>query len=228
MLRIEGVDYYGTCRPAGDTARDYLEFYPLDFRTLAVAVGDTTADNEDTAFMNMAVRAFLREFAGTHRDPAHLVEALNRTACEICPGNFWATLFYTVIDPPHRQLRYVNAGHEPAVLVRVGSGKVELLGNTGTVVGLTARASYRQRAVRLEPGDVFIVLTDGIVDTDIVPRIVFENPRARARDLARWILDATDGRTQDDDRTVSVVRMLSAAERPLFEASADELALAAA
>ena len=228
MLRIEGLDYYGTSRPAGDIGRDYLEFTPLDFRRLALALGDTSGDDASRSLMNTALRTFVREFAGAFLTLPQMVEALNRTTCGMCPDDFWATLFYAAVDPVRRQLQYVSAGHEPAILVRAEAGRVQLLESTGTVLGLTGRTAYRERTLKIGPGDVLVAVSDGIVEIEKVLEVVLENPALRARDLAMKILETSAGSRQADDRTVAVVRMLNAAERPLFEASTAELALVAA
>ena len=237
--RTLGLDYYGTCRPAGDVGRDFFEFIPLDAGKLVVSVGDVAGDDVSAALMNSGLRTFLREFTGSRfAGIARLVEALNRTTCEICPEEFWATLFYAEIDPLRHQLQYVNAGHEPALLVHVEAGRVHRLESTGAVLGLTSRAGYRQRSVKMEPGDVLVVFTDGILepaedqerqlrDTNILD-IMRSYPHSSAHELVARILDAADRSRQEDDRTVAVVRLLCAVERPLFEAHAAELAFAAA
>jgi phosphoserine phosphatase RsbU/P len=189
--------------------------------------------------MNSGLRAFLREFTGSRfAGISQLVEALNRTTCEICPEEFWATLFYAEIDPLRHRLQYVNAGHEPALLVRVQAGRVHRLESTGTVLGLTSRTGYRQRFVKMEPGDVLVAFTDGVLEpaedrerqlreTNILD-IMRSHPHASAHELVARIMDAADRSRQEDDRTVAVVRLLCAARRPLFEARAAELAFAAA
>src|SRR5207249_8171666 len=66
------------------------------------------------------------------------------------------------INPVIQQLRYINAGHEPALLVRKASGRVHRLERTGAVLGLTRRDRYRERAVLMQPGDVLVIFSDGI------------------------------------------------------------------
>ena len=78
-------------------------------------------------------------------------------------GSF-VTLFYAVIDPPHRRMLYVNAGHTPPVLLRA-NGEVELLEEGGVPLGLFAAPKYFEGHVVLEDGDLLALYTDGVVET---------------------------------------------------------------
>jgi sigma-B regulation protein RsbU (phosphoserine phosphatase) len=95
---------------------------------------------------------------------ASVVEEVNPAVHQTSPENFHATLFYAHFDPLHRQLRYVSAGHEPALLLRRRTGCVHRLESTGTVLGLTDRSRFGRRDLSIEAGDVLVAYTDGITD----------------------------------------------------------------
>jgi len=79
--------------------------------------------------------------------------------------NRYATFFYAQYEPATRALAYVNAGHNPPMLLRNGNGNQEVLRLDeagGVVVGLLPDFPYQQASVKLEPGDVLIGFTDGI------------------------------------------------------------------
>jgi sigma-B regulation protein RsbU (phosphoserine phosphatase) len=147
-----------------------------------------------------------------------------------------------LIDPGRRQLRYVSAGHEPALLFRPRSGRLRRLESTGTVLGLTARSKFREKTVLLEPGDVLVALTDGITDAadprgnefreEGVLRILEQHPDAGAVELSGRIMEAVDSfrprSASADDRTVAVVRMIAAAAKGPLIRRAKDLAFAAA
>jgi sigma-B regulation protein RsbU (phosphoserine phosphatase) len=170
-----------------------------------------------------------------------VVRELNHAAWLASPDNFYATLFYAYLDPLRRELQYVSAGHESALLVRRRKGRVHRLDSTGTVLGLSERTVYGHRTMPLEPGDLLIAHTDGITEAcDAEGRefgekglldVVARYPDARARDLAGEILEAIDRYAVSgepaDDRTVVVVRFQSAAERSVFD-PIGAMALAAA
>lgn len=240
LPRIRGLDYHGECRAAGAVGRDFFDFPSPSEQGLGVAVGDLSALGAGSAIMLSGMQALLRGLT-SHGcgDISGMVEELNRALHRTSPGDFYATLFYAHVDPVRRELHYVNAGHEPALLIRQ-AGRVYQLGSTGTVLGLTSRSAYGRRTVPLEPGDVLVAYTDGVAEaadaegrefgSHGVLRVVRGHPFAKAADLARGILTAADRFTADsvpaDDRTVAVVRFTGEAGKDLLESEACELTAA--
>jgi hypothetical protein len=240
--QIEGLDYFGATQPAEETTGDFFDLVPLPEPGLLVSVGDVSRHGTGASIIMSGLQAFLRALATGRGALPELVQGLNRSICDISPENFYATLFYGRIDLPLRQLTYVSAGHEPALLFHAKSRRLRRLERTGTVLGLTARAVYRQQTVSLEPGDTLVAFTDGVTEaTDArgrefhekgVRRVLEDYPTADAKELSARILEAVEdfgeGGKPADDRTVVVVRAVDATvSRPLAEQSA-ELAFAAA
>ena len=173
---------------------------------------------------------------------AGLVEELNRVACQAAPDNIYVTLFYAHVDPRRREVRYVNAGHEPALLLRKRTGRAQRLESTGTVLGLTGRTVYEQRTIGMDPGDVLAAFTDGVTEaTDAEGRewsesgvlnVLRRRKDVRSAELVAEILESA-GRFADpvsraDDRTAVVLRSTGPAEHLLQEEEVTELAFAAA
>src|SRR5262249_48363757 len=159
-----GLDYYGECQPAGDIGGDFFDFIPLGEHTLAASVGDVSGKDVGAAIMMSGLQAFLRSLTGGCECASSVVRALNRTVCDICPDNFFATLFYAHIDALNRRLQYVSAGHEPALIVKEDGCRAERLEGTGAVLGLTNRTVYTHRTVQLDPGDMLVAFTDGVTE----------------------------------------------------------------
>ena len=240
---VRGLDYYGECQPAGDVVGDFYDFIPLGQHALAVSIGDVSGKGVSAAIMMSALQTSLRGMTcDGSGDAADVVRTLNRTVCDICPDNFFATLFYAHVDSRSRCLRYVSAGHPAALIVRSEGNRVERLESTGAVLGLTGRSIYTQRSVLLEPGDLLVAFTDGVAEAmderggewrdDGVLAAVRRHPGARASEVVRRIRDAVERFTchtgQTDDRTVLAVRFKGTAEAGLFKVSAAEFACAAA
>jgi sigma-B regulation protein RsbU (phosphoserine phosphatase) len=224
-----GLDYYGECRPARETAWDFFEFIPVDHQNLVCSLGHISGSGVSAAFTMASLQAFLRSLTRHHSGNfAGVVRDLNRAIYEIAPDSFYASLFYAWIDPELAQLHYVSAGHGPVLLIRPGEPHVRRLENTGTVLGLSLRVDFRQRTVDLEPGDLLLAMTDGVMDLlreREVVEIVDRGATMRPVDLVRHVLDAARG---PEDRTALAVRLQKGTERPLFEVEAAELACAAA
>ncbi len=99
-----------------------------------------------------------------------LVARMNEFVYRSTPSSKYATFFYARLDRQCRQLRYVNAGHNPPYLLRAGrpSGAesalpvIEELSTGGTVVGMFPEMGYEEGSVELGPGDVLLAYTDGV------------------------------------------------------------------
>jgi phosphoserine phosphatase RsbU/P len=74
------------------------------------------------------------------------------------------TFFYSELDPHTHELVYINAGHNSPMLVHA-SGRVERLDVGGFPVGITPDGEYREGRVRLEPGDVLAIYSDGVTES---------------------------------------------------------------
>ena len=224
LPRIAGLDYYGECRQAAEVGGDFFDFVPLENKRLAASAGDVSGHGVSAAILMSGLQAYLRSFTNeSPADPVEVIHRLNRTVYDISPDNFFATLFYAQVDPSCGLLEYVNAGHEPALLVR-GRGVIERLDATGTVLGLSPEAHFERKRVAVRPGDILVAFTDGITEaTDIdgralreagVVNVIQHHSDERATDLVWRIEEAADRYCvhQDDDRTVIVVRFTGTGE----------------
>ncbi len=227
--RIDGLEYYGESRPACQIGGDFFDFQVTRSRSLLASVGDVTGHGVSSALLMSAIQIFLR---GVNREESSelttSVESLNRCLYEISPDNLYATLFYARVDPIQRKLHYVNAGHEPALLLRSRVGRVVRLDATGTVIGAFGKIICSERDLPLEPGDVLVVFTDGVPEAvngegrELGERglleIIETHADASPAGLVSHILDAVNAFTNSagpvDDQTVSAIRFDEAAPMP--------------
>jgi phosphoserine phosphatase RsbU/P len=108
------------------------------------------------------VQASLRSLAETNgASLAGLAAKMNQLLYRSTGPNSYATFFYAQLDEATRELRYVNAGHNPPYLVRRDGGLEELSAG-GLIIGLFPAARYEEASVRLHSGDVLIAFTDGV------------------------------------------------------------------
>ena len=96
--------------------------------------------------------------------PPEVAARMNHFLYRSTGPNSYATFFYGRIAEDSRELRYVNAGHNPPMLLRAGSGGIETLTAGGVIVGMFPRAQYEEEVVPLHSGDVLIVYTDGVTE----------------------------------------------------------------
>jgi sigma-B regulation protein RsbU (phosphoserine phosphatase) len=221
---IDTLDYSGRCRQVNDLGGDCYDLVPFAESGLAFAVGDASGKGLPAALMISNVQSSLRTaalFAGN--DGAALLEAVNRQVYESSLEDRYATLFYGVFDGMRNTLRYVNAGHNPPLIIRTG-GSILWLETGGSPVGMFPDWEYDEGEVQLYPGDILVAYTDGVVEAanpmgeewgeERLRRAVAESRGRSADDIVHTIFRAMDdfsGGCQADDATVVVLRVRSSA-----------------
>lgn len=223
---VPGLDYCGACRPALGVGGDYYDFLALPGDRLGLALGDVSGKGIAAALMMASLQASLRAEAsrGTE-DLASLMTKVNRMLYEASTANRYATFFYAQYETATRRLTYVNAGHNPPVLLRGrGHREVRRFEVGGLVVGLLKDVAFSQESIVLAPGDVLVAYTDGVseamnpADEEWGEEKLIETIQAcdglSARDTLARIMAGADhfaaGAKQHDDMTLTVIRVLPA------------------
>ncbi|HZH90088.1 MAG TPA: SpoIIE family protein phosphatase [Pyrinomonadaceae bacterium] len=148
-----------------------------------------------------------------------MAASINEQLCHSTDSNRFATLFIALYDDNTRRLRYTNAGHNDALLIRAG-GAIEHLTEGGTVLGAFEWARYTEASATLERGDVLVIYSDGISEADNprgaeytehrLAHLVRKNRDKTADELRRLIFtevdDWTGGQERDDDQTVVIIK----------------------
>ena len=163
---VPGLDYCGQCRPAREVGGDYYDFLALPGGRLGIAIGDVSGKGVGAALMMASLEASLRALASVVDDPAELMERVNSLVYQASSSNRYATLFYAQYDPANRRLSYVNAGHNPPVVLRncAGSCQVLRLETGGPVIGLLPHR-YERGVFSHEAGDLVVLFTDGVSES---------------------------------------------------------------
>lgn len=217
---IDTLSYSARCRQVGELGGDCYDFVPLPHNRLALAVGDASGKGLAAALMISNVQSSLRTAASfTESDGAAVLGAVNRQVYASSLADRYATLFYGVFDGATRTLRYVNAGHNPPMLIR-RDRSIIWFETGGAPVGMFPDWTYEESAVQLNPGDLVLAYTDGVVEAvnpadeewgvEGLRRAAAESDEQCADDMVHAIFASMDefsrGR-QTDDATVMVLRV---------------------
>jgi phosphoserine phosphatase RsbU/P len=213
------LDLSGFNLPCRTVGGDYYGFVKYPSGRVGLALGDVSGKGMPAALMVMAFDARLRVLAEDEESPERLITRLNKITCANCPSNRFITFFYGVADPASGELAFANAGHNPPFVVRA-SGEVESLNGGGPVLGIVPFAPYKQERMRLDPGDVLVIYSDGVTEANNVSeeefgeeRLVEVLRRNRGKPagvIVNAIMEAlgkfTMGAPQGDDITLVVAR----------------------
>jgi serine phosphatase RsbU (regulator of sigma subunit) len=154
-------------QPARGIGGDYYDFLSLSGGRWGIAIGDVCGKGIGAALLMASLQASLRAQAlHPHLDLAALIGGVNRLVHESSPTEFFASLFYAEYEPASRMLRYVNAGHNPPIIVRPRTQCSELfhLRAQAVPIGIYAEAQFEATRFQLEDDDILVAYTDGITE----------------------------------------------------------------
>lgn len=211
-------------QPAHEVGGDYYDFLPLPEGRWGIAIGDVSGKGIGAALIMASLQASLRAQAlHPHLDLSALVGDVNRLVFESSPTNFFASLFYAEYEPATRVLTYVNAGHNPPIILRTStrSSKLLHLKSAGIPIGIAPDSRFPSRTFQLEIDDVLVAYTDGITEaenpesefwgqkrlntvlTSSTSKTVEEIMHAILGEVAVFV----DGHPQHDDMTLVVLQV---------------------
>ena len=224
---IAGLDYFGAYRPALAVGGDYYDFLELPQNKFGIAIGDISGKGIGASLMMASLQASLRGQAIHFKsDLAGLMKQINSLVYEVSTSNRYATFFFAQYEPSTGKLVYVNAGHNPLVVVRRKDEGFEVLRleEGGAVVGMlpSMLVNYKQGEIELRKGDLLVGFTDGISEAmnpaeeewseeQMIEAIKaqFDLPAAEMLPyLVKCADDFASGAKQHDDMTLIIVRVI--------------------
>lgn len=197
---------------------DFYDLIPLSDKILGVAVADVSGHGLPAALLVRDIHMGLRMGLSRDLKIQRVIERLDDIIHQSTLTSRFVSMFYGELSPSGTFI-YVNAGHPPPIYL-ASSGEVERLSEGGSVLGPIPDATYDRGFVRLSPGDVVVLYTDGVVEAENaagkpfgVDRLI-DTVRRHRRDPAKEIVQAvcdalaefTGDTPRQDDRTVVVVR----------------------
>jgi sigma-B regulation protein RsbU (phosphoserine phosphatase) len=214
-------DLAAACRPARVVSGDYCDLLDLGGGQIAVALGDVAGKGFGPALVMAGLRALVHAWL-PHRmaDLAGLLRKLNAYLLATTPDDMFVTLFLAVLDVSAGRLRYVNAGHVPPLVLAGPEAEPLCLSASGPVLGVLPDASFAEHRVRLKPGSLLAVFSDGITEARDRAGQMFHQRRVAealrqgwggtARHTLALLLQAVEafaqGREQADDISAILLR----------------------
>jgi sigma-B regulation protein RsbU (phosphoserine phosphatase) len=162
--QIAGWEFATLWQPAREVAGDYYDFISGLQDGIGLVIGDVTDKGMPASlFMVFARSAVRSSLDGTDR-PAEAITRANRLICSDSTQGLFVTLMFCYLNPADGQVTYVNAGHNPALLLRAAGGELQHLERTGIPLGIDPDEGYGQECVTLAPGDTLLLYTDGVTE----------------------------------------------------------------
>jgi sigma-B regulation protein RsbU (phosphoserine phosphatase) len=243
-LVMAGLAVTALCVPAREVGGDYYDFLPLDDHRVGVLIADVSGKGTSAALYMAELKGLVLSLSEIHTSPRTMLIALNRIIAHHLDARSFITMTYAVIDLRERTITYARAGHTPLIYVpgacADGSPRhVQILAPDGMVVGLKLdngemfERHLVEETIPLQPGDLYLLFTDGISEAmnarddlfgesrlgrlvETHAHLPSEELRERVlREIAAFVGDAP----QHDDMTMILLKVdeLSAVTSPATE-----------
>jgi sigma-B regulation protein RsbU (phosphoserine phosphatase) len=168
-LKLPRVELAGVCLPAAHVGGDYFDFFE-NSGVVDIVIADVSGHSVGAALIMTEVRSTLRaetRKADASVGPAQVLRDLNDLLHQdLTRAELFITMFYFRFLPQERILKFANAGHNLALLLRAGAEECAALDADGLVLGVKRGVNYEERSVTLDPGDKLLFYTDGVVEAE--------------------------------------------------------------
>ncbi len=154
----------GSARACRHVGGDYFDYIAVDKDRLALVIADVSGVGVSASLLMASLRGGLHERFPGVVDLAEVSSRLNDFVYASSDSHLFISFFLAILDRSKNELRYVNAGHNPPLIVGP-KGPARPLETTGLCLGMFPGQDYREDKAALAPGDILCLYTDGIVET---------------------------------------------------------------
>ncbi|MCX6684266.1 MAG: SpoIIE family protein phosphatase [Methanoregula sp.] len=162
---IPGMDIAAVTIPAMEIGGDFYDFIPVTGNRRGFVVADVSGKGVSAALFMALSRTLIRASSQEKPDPSVALQQANRLIYEDGRSSMFVTVFYGVLDVPAMTFTYVNAGHNPPLLVRGDPPEIRTLGEGRCIaLGVVPEVNVTSATLVLEPGDLIVMYTDGVTE----------------------------------------------------------------
>ncbi len=220
---VPGLSVQASSVSAQEVGGDYFDFARLDDHRLGVIIGDVSGKGTSAAFYMAEMQGIFHSVSRLAATPREFLHHANRALAESLDRNVFISVIYGIIDTREEHFVIARAGHCPAAVISQ-TGETRYLRTQGIGLGLDRgdlfKESLVEETVSLQPGDVFALYTDGVVECrdaggeeygyDRLTKTLCDNRHDDAREIHDAVLKDLQSflrdKEYDDDLTLVVVK----------------------
>jgi sigma-B regulation protein RsbU (phosphoserine phosphatase) len=222
---VKGLDIAGVSVYCEETGGDYYDYLPRGINPqekIGVVVGDVSDHGIPSALLMATARAFLRQRSSRSDSLEQIISDVNQQLCrDVKESGRFMTLFFGEIDHHNHTMSWVNAGHEPAVIYDHNADVFAELRGGGLPLGVLKDAIYREHRQDIFPGQIILIGTDGIWETqnqkgemfgkERFKKIIQTHANEPAKSILNLVINALDKfryhLPKTDDVTLVIVKL---------------------
>lgn len=219
--RKNGIQMKGYTRAAKGVGGDYFDYIDIDENRVCALISDVSGKGVPASLVMVMIRTvFTTYIKRKDIDCASVVRAINDSLSADFAIDKFATLFFMIYDRKAEEISFSNAGHGPLFCYRASRNQCTRTSIDGVPIGIMEEVEYKQAKVKLSPGDMVILYTDGVTEMrnpekeeyglGRVKNLLIENHNLNADEFAALLVEDVDrfrnGASQHDDMTMLVFK----------------------
>lgn len=217
--KSKNFEIAGANVPCYQVGGDYYDFIDIDPERIGITIADVSGKGVSASLLMASLRAALQSEVHLDYDIEKMMEKLNNFIHRSSSSNKFITFFFSELNKKTSELKYINAGHNPPLIID-SKGNVRRLESSGFCLGMFPNVEYKTEKLNLGVGDTALLFTDGITESRNKDNEEFEEQRMikllkkhskiGAQDLIEKInqelKEFTAGTETMDDQTIVVIK----------------------
>ncbi|MFN3872071.1 MAG: GAF domain-containing SpoIIE family protein phosphatase [Ignavibacterium sp.] len=206
--------------PSKQVGGDYYDIIKVDEGKYIIAIADVSGKGIPASLLMANIQAFLQVISKQNIDIATATGLINDLITQNTSDGRFITFFWALLDDNEKRLTYVNAGHNPPILVR--NNDIIRLSEGGIILGVTkTMMPYNSNSIQLESGDKIIMFTDGVSEAmnpysqefseERLEKIARDTSKLTSQDTMNRVREEIEefvqGAAQSDDLTMMIIRV---------------------
>ncbi|MBN1407405.1 MAG: PP2C family protein-serine/threonine phosphatase [Calditrichaceae bacterium] len=174
---IPGWDVWMYSRPANDVGGDLVDYLPLDSNKYGLSLADVSGKGLGAALFMAKLQATIRALAPDYTSLSQFISKLNQIFHRDTIANRFASLLYLQIEAKNSEIKYINAGHFPPLIIE--ANKIRELSKGDVALGLSPSSSYKEQSIILNENEIFFVYSDGLTEAMSESSVFFGEQRLK-------------------------------------------------
>lgn len=180
---VPGFSFATRYEPCDHVSGDFFSFIKLIDGRIGFAIGDVSGHGMQAGLVMSMAKKTLEIYGELIGDPAEVLAKVNDALAGDLGGKMFVSMTYAILSPADRTIRWVRAGHNPTMAINTATGEQNEIKPSGMVVGMKGgqifRDSLQVETTHLNPGDTFLLYTDGVTEMTNTQGEEFETERLR-------------------------------------------------
>ncbi len=157
-------DIYATMTPAKEVGGDFYDFFLIDDDNLAIIIADVSGKGVPAALFMVITKTLIKNHAQSGKSPSEIFNLVNAQLCENNEAEMFVTSWMGIYNLKSGVLKYVNAGHNPPMIKKADNKFIFLKSLSGFVLAGIDITKYKEYEIKLSPGDILYLYTDGVTE----------------------------------------------------------------